>query len=142
MLEVESLLDAILFTCIGQMGISSAAIVVKDAKTGDYSKFHSKGLFLPEDREFVFPRVGPLFRFLQRNSKPHRIAELENEIPESSGDLKLLIAIEAKLVMPLVVKNSVLGILILPEKLSGASFYLNWAEFLKLGKESLLKMVY
>ncbi len=132
MLEVESLLDAILFTCIGQMGISSAAIVVKNTKTGDFSKFHSKGLHLPKERKFVFPRVGPLFRFLQRNSKPHRVEELENEIPESSGDLKLLIAIEAKLVMPLVVKNNILGILILPAKLSGASFHDDDLEFVSI----------
>src|SRR3989304_7044814 len=43
MLNVESLLDATLFTCIGQMGVAGAAIVVQDPKDNKLSHFHSKG---------------------------------------------------------------------------------------------------
>jgi hypothetical protein len=37
---------------------------------------------LPRDAHITVSRVGPLARFLQRNSKPHRIGDLDSEIPE------------------------------------------------------------
>ena len=122
MLDVESLLDAILFTCIGQMGVSGASIIVRDQATGDISKFHSKGIILPADINLNISRVGPLARFLQRDSKPHRIADLQEEIPEKSDDKKLLTDLDIELVVPMVTKGELVGILFLPAKLSGDVF--------------------
>src|SRR3989304_5919518 len=43
MLNVESLLDATLFTCIGQMGVAGVAIFAQGPKDNKLSHFHSKG---------------------------------------------------------------------------------------------------
>jgi len=132
MLDVQSLLDAILFTCIGQMGVSGASIVVIDSETGELSKFHSKGMALPDDTDILISRVGPLARFLQRNTKPHKINDISKEIPERSADRQLLSAMDIELVVPLVAKGNLLGILFLPAKLSGDSFYHNDLEFVSI----------
>jgi signal transduction histidine kinase len=132
MLDVQSLLDAILFTCIGQMGVSGASIVVNDPETGELSNFHSKGQALPRDRNTIISRVGPLARFLQRNTRPHKIIDVLNEMPEKSADRELLSAMDIELVVPLGAKGNLLGILFLPAKLSGDDFYDNDLEFVSI----------
>jgi signal transduction histidine kinase len=132
MLDVGSLLDAILFTCIGQMGVSGASIMVIDPETGELEKFHSKGMTLPRDAHITISRVGPLARFLQRNSKPHRIADLDSEIPERSSDRELLAMLDIELIVPLIVKGHLLGILLLPGKLSDDSFHDDDLEFVSI----------
>ncbi|UCE67699.1 MAG: GAF domain-containing protein [Candidatus Zixiibacteriota bacterium] len=132
MLDVQSLLDAILFTCIGQMGVSGASIAVNDPETGELSNFHSKGRTFPKDKETLISRVGPLARFLQRNARPQKINDVLKEIPDKSGDRELLSAMDIELVVPLVAKGNLLGILFLPAKLSGDSFYDNDLEFVSI----------
>jgi signal transduction histidine kinase len=132
MLDVGSLLDAILFTCIGQMGVSGASIMVIDPETGELAKFHSKGMTLPRDAHITVSRVGPLARFLQRNSKPHRIGDLDSEIPERSSDGELLAMLDIELIVPLIVKGHLLGILLLPGKLSDDSFHDDDLEFVSI----------
>lgn len=132
LLDVGSLLDAILFTCIGQMGVSGASIMVTDPATGEFSIFHSKGMALPKSADMAISRVGPLARYLQRNSRPHRIGDLAAEIPERSGDRELLTLLDIKLVVPLIAKGHLLGILLLPGKLSDDSFHDDDLEFVSI----------
>ena len=132
MLDVRSLLDAILFTCIGQMGVSGASIIVVDPETGEISKFNSKGMILPKGMDIAISRLGPLARFLQRNTKSHKKADILSEMPEGSGDWNLLSAMDIELVVPLVAKGNLLGILFLPAKLSGDDFYDNDLEFVSI----------
>jgi signal transduction histidine kinase len=132
MLDLESLLDAILFTCIGQMGVSGASIIVMDPETGEISKFRSKGMTIPPGIKIMISRVGPLARFLQRNSKPHRIYDLQNEIPEKSDDYRMLTEFDIELVVPLVTKGDLVGILFLPSKLSGEALRDEDLEFVSI----------
>ncbi len=108
MLNVESLLDATLFTCIGQMGVAGAAIVVQDSADNKLSHFHSKGLTVPRSITIHFSRVGRLARHLQRTGRPQVMDELESLVPENSEDYAKLRAIEAELVVPLISKGNLL----------------------------------
>jgi signal transduction histidine kinase len=132
MLNVESLLDATLFTCIGQMGVSGAAIVVQESGDNKLTHFHFKGLTLAKDVNFQFSRVGRLVRHLQRVSQPQLLYELRNEITEDSDDFDKLRAIEAELVVPLISKGNLIGILFLPRKLSGLPYQENDLEFVSI----------
>lgn len=132
MLDIESLLDAILFTCIGQMGVSGASIIVMNPETAEISNFHSKGIVIPADIQALISRVGPLARFLLRNSKPHRVPEIQTEIPEKSNDYRLLTELDIELVVPLVAKGDLVGILFLPSKLSGDNFRDEDLEFVSI----------
>ncbi|UCC78497.1 MAG: GAF domain-containing protein [Candidatus Zixiibacteriota bacterium] len=132
MLDVQSLLDAILFTCIGQMGVSGASIIVVDPETGEMSKFNSKGMVLPKDMDATISRLGPLSRFLQRNTKSHKKTDILPEMPEGSGDWKLLSSMDIELVVPLVAKGNLLGVLFMPGKLSGDDFHDDDLEFVSI----------
>ena len=132
MLNVESLLDATLFTCIGQMGVAGAAIVVQDSGDNKLSHFHFKGLTLPKDITIQFSRVGRLARHLQRVAQPQLIHELRNIVTESSEDNAKLQAVEAELVVPLVSKGNLIGILFLPKKLSNMPYQENDLEFVSI----------
>lgn len=132
MLNVESLLDATLFTCIGQMGVSGAAIVVQDDITNRLSHFHFKGLDLHKDIAIQFSRFGRLARHLQRTARPQMCRELADSVPESSDDFSKLKMLEAELIVPLLSKGNLLGILFLPKKLSGLSYQENDLEFVSI----------
>jgi signal transduction histidine kinase len=132
MLDVNSLLDAILFTCIGQMRVSGAAITVQNTGVGDFSKFHVKGITLPESVTWSFSRVGPLARHLRRVGKPQTISALKDRVPNDSDDYTRLRTLEAELVVPLIAKSNLLGILFLPRKISGAPFHDEDLEFVSI----------
>jgi signal transduction histidine kinase len=132
MLNVESLLDATLFTCIGQMGVSGASIIVQESGDNRLTHFHSKGLTLPKDISIQFSRVGRLVRHLQRVSQPQLIYELHNEVTDNSEDYAKLQALEAELVVPLISKGNLIGILFLPRKLSGLPYQENDLEFVSI----------
>jgi signal transduction histidine kinase len=132
MLDIDSLLDAILFTCIGQMGLSGAAIVVQDPSTGELSKISVKGVNLRETVSWSFSRVGPLARYLQRTPGPQLLNVIRNRIPENSDDFARLKMLEAELIVPLIAKGNLLGILFLPRKLSGTAYQDNDLEFVSI----------
>ncbi len=132
MLNVESLLDATLFTCIGQMGVAGAAIIVQDPKDNKLSHFHFKGLTLPKDVSIKFSRVGRLARHLQRVGQPQLIGELDEAVPPDTEDYSKLRIVEAELIVPLISKANLLGILFLPRKLSGLPYQENDLEFVSI----------
>ncbi|HBZ00940.1 MAG TPA: hypothetical protein DEO84_06415 [candidate division Zixibacteria bacterium] len=132
MLNVESLLDATLFTCIGQMGVAGAAIVVQDPSDNKLSHFHFKGLTLPKDVSIQFSRVGRLVRHLQRIARPQLIGELKDVVQPDTEDYSKLKAVEAELIVPLISKGNLLGILFLPRKLSGQPYQENDLEFVSI----------
>jgi len=132
MLDVNSLLDAILFTCIGQMGVSGAAIAVQNSAGNDFSKIHVKGISLPDTISWNFSRDGELAKFMHRAAGPRLVRNIECDIPESSEDLQRLKSLEAELVVPLTAKGNLLGILFLPRKLSGQPFMEDDLEFISI----------
>ncbi len=132
MLDIDSLLDAILFTCIGQMGISGAAIAVQDADEEDFSKIQVKGISLSDSVSWTFSRKGDLARLMQKEAGPMLIRALEVKIPPQSDDRKRLSALETELTVPLIVKNNLLGILFLPSKISGEPFHDDDLEFVSI----------
>lgn len=132
MLDVNSLLDAILFTCIGQMGVSGAAIAVQDHGGEDFSKIQVKGITLPDSITWKFSRNGPLAQHLHRNARPHLLSNIQKSVPENSDDFKRLVSLEADLVVPLATKGNLLGMLFLPRKLNGQPFQDDDLEFISI----------
>jgi signal transduction histidine kinase len=132
MLNVESLLDATLFTCIGQMGVAGAAIIVQDPKDSKLSNFHFKGLTLPKDVSLEFSRIGRLARHLQKIGQPQLLGMLGDAVPQDTEDYTKLKIVEAELIVPLISKGNLLGILFLPRKLSGMPYQENDLEFVSI----------
>ncbi len=132
MLDVNSLLDAILFTCIGQMGVSGAAIVIRNSDSGEFAKVHTKGIVIPDNINLRFSMLGPLTRHLSRNSRPFLMRELSQYIPGGSDDHIRLKTMESELIVPLIAKTNLIGVLFLPAKLSGDFYHDDDLEFVSI----------
>ena len=133
MLETESLLDSILLTAIGQMGVSGAAIAIQqNPEEGRLSFVKAKGI-ASGCWEGVFCDIdGLLCQFLLRRNQAILLKELQAKIGGQTDEVQKLKAIEAELVIPLSVKNRLEGILILTGKISGVPFAENEVEFLSI----------
>lgn len=133
MLETDSLLDSILLTAIGQMGVNGAAIAIQ--KNPEEEKLYfvkAKGLSTAHWQGFSSEFDGILCQFLLRRNQAITIKELDERIGHQTEEVNKLTEIEAELVIPLSVKNRLEGILILTGKISGVPFSENDTEFLSI----------
>jgi len=136
MLETDSLLDSILLTAIGQMGVNGAAIAIQ--KNPEEEKLYfvkAKGLSTPPQagwQDLFCEFDGIMCQFLLRRNQAITIKELCERIGHQTEEVNKLTEIEAELVIPLSVKNRLEGILILTGKISGVPFSENDTEFLSI----------
>jgi len=133
MLDIESLLDATLLTCIGQMGVSGAAIIVQDsARENRLLRSHVKGINIPPKTVMEISRVGPLARYVHRAARPQLFHEIHPHVPSGTDDFEKLQLLEAELIVPLLAKGSLLGILFLPKRMTGLPYHENDLEFISI----------
>jgi len=132
MLDTETLIDAILLTCLGQMGAESAVIFLADSEMRYLTNPHSKGIELDGLANIKINYDSKLVKALLHPGKPMTSIELKNHIKDNKNLKELLKFIDIKLAAPLLMKDRLLGILFLPEKISEADYYENDLEFLSL----------
>ncbi|MCI0329444.1 MAG: ATP-binding protein [candidate division Zixibacteria bacterium] len=133
MLETESLLDSILLTAIGQIGVSGAAIAIeKNREEGRLTFVKAKGILSSRWEGISCDKGGVLCQFLLRRNQAILLKELEEKIGGQTGEVEKLKTVEAELVIPLSVKNRLEGILVLAGKISGLPFAENDTEFLSI----------
>jgi signal transduction histidine kinase len=132
MLETEILIDAILLTCLGQMGVESAVIFLIDNKSEYLTNPHAKGIELKDISNIKLRHDSALVKAFVESGKPMTSTALNSYIKDDSGLLQLLKFLEIKLAAPLIMKDRLLGILFMSEKISHANYYENDLEFLSL----------
>lgn len=133
MLETDSLLDSILLTAIGQMGVSGAAIATRaNPEEAKLCFAKAKGFASGRWEGICCDLNGSLCQFLLRRNQAITIGELEQKLGAQTGEVEKLKAIEAELVIPLSIKNRLEGILILTKKISDSPFAENDVEFLSI----------
>jgi len=132
MLDTESLIDAILLTCLGQMGAESAVIFLADSKLQHLTNPHSKGIELEGLANIKINYKSKLVKTLLHTGKPMTSIELKNQVKDSKNMKELSKFIDIKLAAPLLMKDRLLGILFLPAKISEAAYYESDLEFLSL----------
>jgi signal transduction histidine kinase len=132
MLDTESLIDAILLTCLGQMGVEGAVMFLVDNKSEFLTNPHAKGIDIAGLSEIKFAYDSDLVREFIQKGKPLTSIELMSYINEDQNIKKLIKYLDFKLAAPLLMKDRLLGILFLPEKISKANYYKNDLEFLSL----------
>lgn len=131
-LEFQSLVESILYSCIGQMFVEKVAIILQeDIDKDSYSIHMAKGY----DEEFsrsaiVFDENSALIRHLEEEAFPHLSTGLR-EHPELCHDLDSIAMLDAEVVVPLVSKSSMNGLLVLGEKIDGSAFTPDNMEFLR-----------
>ncbi|MCD6163448.1 MAG: GAF domain-containing protein [candidate division Zixibacteria bacterium] len=132
MLDTGSLIDAILLTCLGQMGVESAIILLTDKEAEYLANPHSKGLSADCLENLRVKYNSPLIKTFIKTGKPLTSDDLYASVDADQELDELLNRLSVKLVAPMLMKNRLLGILLLPKKISEADFGENDLEFLSL----------
>ncbi len=132
MLDTESLIDAILLTCLGQMGVESAVIFLTDNDMQYLKNPHMKGIENDNLNRIRINYSSSLIKHLQQSGKPMTTIELTGHFKDDIGLMELIKYLDIKLAAPLLMKDRLLGILFLPRKMSNANYYENDLEFLSL----------
>lgn len=132
-LNTEALLDGIILTCIGQMGVNGAAIFIAHDHTSlDLQLAKHKGLQVEHDLDAVIPANSPIVKlFGTQHSTPRSYTEIKNELgvlPE----VELLGRLECEYLIPMSLQTRVRGLLSVTRKISGTEFFEDDLEFLAI----------
>lgn len=131
-LDFESLVESILYSCIGQMFVEKVAIFLQeDIDASSFYIHMTKGYDLNENISIQkIEDQSPLLKYFEDNPDPHEMQELKAR-PDFSVEVEVLEVLTPRLVVPMKSKNAVNGLLILGEKLTGDDFSGNEKEFLR-----------
>lgn len=132
-LNTETLLDGIILTCIGQMGVNGAAIFIVRSHENDnlYLSKH-KGLPIEPTREMTIAEDSPVLRLFQSvHSRPISYRELRDRLGECN-EVEILGALECEYLIPMSLQNRVRGLLSVTRKISGTEFFEDDLEFLAI----------
>ncbi len=132
MLDTDTLIDAILLTCLGQMGVESAAIITAGPDSPLLNKVYAKGIDPVSLSDIAIDPRNPQIDSIIRNGKPLTINQFEELFDVNKCILAILRQYNVNLIVPLTMKNRLLGLLFLPAKISGAEYHENDIEFLSL----------
>jgi signal transduction histidine kinase len=132
MLDTETLIDAILLTCLGQMGVEGAVIFTTDNSGGLLVRPYAKGFDSASLKDVKIKLDSPLIELLLKGGKPLTSLQLTNMLGDEKEHTDALKFIDFRLAAPMIMKNRLLGVLFLPGKISGAEFYESDIEFLSL----------
>ncbi len=126
-LELEPLLDSILLTCIGQMGVGGATLLLTDKEKLRLVKV--KGMNLRDHLGIEIETHSRLGRFLSQANQAILFGDLEG-VRGAWRDVEKLRGLECEVCVPLNMKGRLKGILTLTPRISGAPFTGNDLEFL------------
>ncbi len=132
-LDTPTLLDGIILTCIGQMGVNGAAVLIaKNHHNDDLTLAKQKGLSIEPSGDKFIPEDSPIFELFRAvHFKPLSY----NEILRQVGDIDevhLLRQIECEYLIPMSLQNRVRGLLSVTRKISGTAFFDDDLEFLAI----------
>jgi signal transduction histidine kinase len=132
-LDTKSLLDGIILTIIGQMGVSGCAIFTAGSEDEGLVLAKSKGLTLDKEKRYNIPFNSRLFKAAEDTPNiTYHIKELEKDFPESQKEIDILKSIDCSLVIPMTLKNKICGLLVVTEKISRTPFYEDDKDFLAI----------
>jgi signal transduction histidine kinase len=132
-LNTESLLDGIILTCIGQMGVNGAAIFI--VRTHDNDDLHlakHKGLALESGSRLEISGTSPILTLFQTlHNRPLSAGEIRRRLGDCP-ETELLRHIECEYLIPMSLQNRVRGLLSVTRKISGTEFFEDDLEFLAI----------
>lgn len=131
-LEFESLVESILYSCIGQMVVEKVAILLQvDIDVSNYYIHMAKGYDQNfEDYGILFQTESPVIKYLEGFPRVHDISELE-KVPGLEDDIAKIKILNPELIVPMKSKNALNGIIILGTKITTEAYQPDEKEFLK-----------
>ena len=130
-LDFQSLIESLLYSCIGQMFLEKIAILLQvDIDENNFYIHMTKGYESEmEKNNIILSSKSNLIRFFENNPYPYTCENLR-KIPELTSDLDRLKILQPRLIVPMKSKNAVNGMLVMGNKLTGDDFTVNEFEFL------------
>ncbi len=130
-LNFESLVESILYSCIGQIFVEQVAILLQvDIDVPNFYIHMVKGMDEEYDDSVILDDDSLLVKFFDENPGAHDYITLTNQ-KELKEDLKKLAKLNPKCIVPMKSKNSLNGMIILGNKLTGEDFTIGEMDFLK-----------
>ncbi len=132
-LDTEQLLDGIILTCIGQMGVSGAAVFTVRGHAGyDLRLAKEKGLSIDIDDTMIVKEDSEILQlFHSVHGKPLSYATIASKVG-ATDEVRLLETIECEYLIPMTLQNRIRGLLSVTKKISGTGFYEDDLEFLAI----------
>ena len=131
LLDLPSLLDNILYTCITQLEVKGAALIIQqNPRANKLDLIKIKGF--EADEKICLSIDSSLMEFLKQKQKPLFLSDLIKVFDPNSTDIIKLKHLKAELVAPLIAKEKILGILITTNKIPSQLFDENDLEFLSI----------
>ncbi len=131
-LDFQSLVESILYSCIGQMFVEKVSIILQvDIDVNNYYIHMAKGY----DEEFdptmiVLNEDDAVISYFEKNPTPHRYALLR-ENQAFREEMTALERLEPEIVVPMKSKDAINGIIVLGSKIGGGDFSQDEHEFLR-----------
>jgi len=130
-LRINDLLDGIILTIIGQMGINGAAIFVrmeKDKKS--FALARHRGISLKNDLDIRLSLEGCLINHISKEqNRTYNFAELRTQLP-ACHEVDILEMCECELAIPMSLKNEICGLLLVTSKIAKTAFFEDDKDFL------------
>ncbi len=119
-LEFSTLIEAILYICMGQMRVLSAAMFIEEnIDSNDLSLADNyTGFYLDPNISYVIPEKHALLEFLRKEEaiKIYKIDEIISLMPKNA-DLSVITSLQPSFLVPLRYQNLLNGVLLLGEKI-------------------------
>jgi signal transduction histidine kinase len=129
-LNTNDLLDAIILTIIGQMGINGAAIFTRSEDGVYLTLTRHRGIPVPGETDIRLELGGCLIEHISREQiRTYDYSELSAALPECE-QVDLLQLCECELVIPMSLKNEICGLLLVTSKISDTPFFEDDRDFL------------
>ncbi len=123
-IDFSTLIEAILYTCMGQMKTLGVAIFTK--KNFDASCFQLNrnyyGFELSSEYEYSIPEDHPLVKHLNQQNSCITVEDVQKLGIEIDAPIKGLIALAPSLIVPLKAKNHINGLLVLGEQITSEPY--------------------
>ncbi len=116
----ENLINTALLTLVGQLGCDSTFALLEDERSGDFSRFYSKGFGIEQHR-FQLKGDSPIVRYFKNGGDILYYPKLDLHGTHSEL-MPFFSESHAKMVAPLVVDGKLIGIIGCGEKLFGGDY--------------------
>jgi two-component system cell cycle response regulator len=131
-LEFSSLVESILYSCIGQMFVEKVAIILQvDIDENNFYIHMAKGydrIFDPG--EVILKENSVLISYFEKNSFPQTYLSLQgNDVFRE--DLEIFEKLESALIVPMMSKSSINGFLVLGKKINEGEYTSDEKDFLR-----------
>ncbi len=130
-LDIDELLEIIILTCMGQMGLSHIAVMTADNENNNFILAGQRGLEELEPSEVIIPIDNAFIKDCGENEEPVEFEMLKNK-PGGQELEPLFAKLNTALIVPMIAKGEINGLLTLGQKMNSEGYSDEDEDFLQM----------